>query len=189
VANTRVAAFVDETATIVSTTPRCQVVGQHVAACANPPSVGALVTIAGGGTGLLDPPILVYLDDGDDRVSSFSFLARVLISGGEGDDELTGGPDTDELTGGDGADQLRGGAGGDGLYGGSGHDRLVGGPGLDLLDGDSENFPAHTGDDLIDARDGERDVVRCGPGFDVVYADLGVDTVDGSCEQVLAGPA
>jgi hypothetical protein len=59
---------------------------------------------------------------------------------------------------------LDGGAQEDLLQGGAGADTLTGGPGVDLLRG-------RAGDDHIFARDGEKDSISCGPGFDTVEAD------------------
>lgn len=58
----------------------------------------------------------------------------------------------------------------------AGADEVVPGPGRDDVDGGP-------GADLIRARDGERDAVRCGPGRDTVLADRR-DVVRG-CERVL----
>jgi Ca2+-binding RTX toxin-like protein len=52
------------------------------------------------------------------------------------------------------------------LNGGAGTDRLYGGP----------------GNDVLRARDGQRDVVDCGPGRDTAYVDR-LDRVSG-CETV-----
>jgi hypothetical protein len=59
---------------------------------------------------------------------------------------------------------LAGGTQEDLLQGGAGADTLNGGPGVDLLRG-------RAGDDHILARDGEKDSISCGPGFDTVEAD------------------
>ena len=58
----------------------------------------------------------------------------------------------------------RGGAGADTVKAGAGKDTLDGGPGKDTLDGGA-------GNDTITAKDGKRDVVRCGKGSDTVRAD------------------
>jgi hypothetical protein len=54
--------------------------------------------------------------------------------------------------------------------------RLNGGPGSDFI-------AAGTGIDVVLARDGARDLVYCGGGYDVV-ADA-FDRVDASCERVV----
>ena len=75
-----------------------------------------------------------------------------------------------------GADVLRGTAGPDVISGRGGNDRLYGGKGRDRLDGGA-------GNDSIYARDGVRDVIRCGPGRDRVSADR-TDSVARDCEVV-----
>ena len=80
------------------------------------------------------------------------------------------------ITGSRSADRLRGTAEADTLRGLGGADFLDGGRGRDTLDGG----PA---DDLLEADDGTRDIVRCGPGRDVVEADR-VDLVGSDCEVV-----
>jgi arylsulfatase A-like enzyme len=74
------------------------------------------------------------------------------------------------------ADTLSGGEGDDVLFGRAGRDRLVGGPGGDV-------FYGGYGPDRVEARDGTRDVIVCGPGRDVVFADL-LDGVGRGCEVV-----
>jgi Ca2+-binding RTX toxin-like protein len=91
-------------------------------------------------------------------------------------DRLFGGTGNDTLLGGDGDDRLRGGLGDDVLHGQDGNDRLRGGRGRDTVYGEA-------GDDRLVVRDGEADVVDCGPGFDRVRADP-MDVVDTSCEVV-----
>jgi BNR repeat-like domain/RTX calcium-binding nonapeptide repeat (4 copies) len=87
----------------------------------------------------------------------------------------TNGPD--RLAGTSRADTIAGLAGGDRLSGGAGPDFLHGGPGRDSLD-------AGRGADRVAASyDGGRDTVRCGPGADIVNADL-VDSVAADCELV-----
>jgi Ca2+-binding RTX toxin-like protein len=79
----------------------------------------------------------------------------------------------DRLRGRPGHDCLIGGTGGDQLDGEKGNDRLTGGVGGDVLvDGFGTNaFDAGPGSDRVDARNGSRETVRCGPGFDRVRAD------------------
>jgi Ca2+-binding RTX toxin-like protein len=91
-----------------------------------------------------------------------------------GDDCLNGGRGDDLLAGGDGDDRADGGSGADMVAGDSGDDRLIGGPGRDRLQGGP-------GADRVNARDGERDVVRCGPGRDRARVDA-IDSVAG-CER------
>jgi hypothetical protein len=70
---------------------------------------------------------------------------------------------------------LKGGPGADMLIGSSFRDAIDGGPGRDLLRGGA-------GADLIFARDGFRDVVRCGSGKDTAHID-GRDLTSG-CEKL-----
>ncbi len=67
-------------------------------------------------------------------------------------------------------------AGNDAVDAGAGNDSISGGPGRDLL-------LAGLGFDIVDARDGERDVVRCGRNDDLVFADR-LDRVADDCERV-----
>ena len=97
------------------------------------------------------------------------------LVGRGGDDCLTGGPGDDVLAGGDGNDRLVAGTGADLARGNAGNDRLIGGPGRDRLEGGP-------GDDAISAADGQRDLVRCGPGEDRATVDR-LDRVSG-CERV-----
>jgi Ca2+-binding RTX toxin-like protein len=62
---------------------------------------------------------------------------------------------------------LSGGAGGDDLYGSPGRDELYGG----------------AGDDFLEAKDGGRDYMNCGPGRDAASVDL-EDLVSRSCEAI-----
>jgi Ca2+-binding RTX toxin-like protein len=114
---------------------------------------------------------------GDDRLQAVSTdTTGDTLEGDEGNDVLVGGDRPDTLRGGPGADRLNGGASGDDLWGG---------PGRDLLNGGG-------GSDLIDARDGERDVVSCGTNAvkstapsetDSAYVDR-KDVVSRDCEFV-----
>jgi Ca2+-binding RTX toxin-like protein len=76
----------------------------------------------------------------------------------------------------DGAISIHGGSGEDALIGGSGDDEIYGLSGRDLLVGGA-------GDDFIEASDGTRDQVRCGPGQDVVSVDE-KDFIARDCETV-----
>jgi Ca2+-binding RTX toxin-like protein len=93
------------------------------------------------------------------------------IEGGKGDDTLSGGKGADELLGGPGADHLYGGAGADELFDDEGRDVLFGGP----------------GNDRFSTKDGNHDVVECGPGEDVAVGDPH-DTFN-DCEHVYTSDA
>jgi hypothetical protein len=103
--------------------------------------------------------------DGDDR-----------LSGDDGDDALYGAGGRDILKGGRGRDRLFGGAGGDTLDGDAGNDKLVGGR-------DPNTVRGGPGDDSVDARNGRKDRIDCGPGKkDSAKVDK-TDRVKG-CEKV-----
>ena len=126
----------------------------------------------------------VYVQTGDRNdkvVATIDAPLGVTLSGGAGNDyvDVKGtaggvpGPNTPNLLGGDGADQvygwqfsdnLSGGLGDDILGAGRGSDRLDGGLGADRLDGGEDN-------DTIYARDGYRDFVACGTGYDSARSD------------------
>jgi hemolysin type calcium-binding protein len=90
---------------------------------------------------------------------------------------VTGTPRSDRLVGTPRADSILGLAGTDELLARGGADFVQGGPGRDTHD-------AGPGDDLIaTSYDAANDVVRCGPGLDVVNADL-TDRVARDCELV-----
>ena len=134
-----------------------------------------------------------------------------VLDGGAGDDRLAGGGGADTLSGGDGHDRAvflggvahdiaLGGAAPDvigadveGITTGYTDDRVVGDARANLIEthrGDdtvdpgagADEVDASHGDDLILARDGEADVVRCGPGADRAVVDA-ADTV-AECEVV-----
>ncbi|MGH3242417.1 MAG: hypothetical protein ACRDNL_18720, partial [Spirillospora sp.] len=98
--------------------------------------------------------------------------------GGRKRDKLRGTAAADSLRGRGGRDILRGKRGSDCLAGGRGGDRLDGGP-------DDDRLKGGPGGDRIDAKDGEKDIVRCGPGFDRVRVDR-KDQVRG-CERQRGG--
>jgi hypothetical protein len=89
------------------------------------------------------------------------------LTGTTGNDVIYGLGGNDVLRGANGNDVLFGGIGSDVLYGGTGRDRLYGGP----------------GNDTLQARDGQRDVVDCGPGRDIAHVDR-IDRVSG-CERIV----
>jgi len=124
---------------------------------------------------------------GADRIVGFGSADQIF--GGPGNDRINGGPYSDDdegdlIDGGPGNDVLDGGNAqqadygvyDDVLYGRSGNDGLRGGPGRDILDGGP-------GNDTIQARDGGRDEVRCGPGNDLALVDRR-DHVARDCEHV-----
>lgn len=93
-----------------------------------------------------------------------------------GDCTIIGTAERDLLVGRGGNDVICGLEGNDALYGRSGDDTLRGGRQSDAMFGGR-------GNDTIQASDGARDLVHCGPGNDTVTADR-IDIVHRSCENV-----
>ncbi len=111
------------------------------------------------------------------RLAALALVLFFLVGTAASARLVTGTPRNDRLTGTPRADVMRGLAGRDLLLGGAGADFLQGGPGADRVD-------AGPGSDLVAiSYDGARDVARCGPGADVVNADL-PDRVARDCELV-----
>jgi Ca2+-binding RTX toxin-like protein len=140
---------------------------------------------------------LIRGTDGDDSLAAAGpGPTRIYGLGGAdaiqtgGDDRAYGGPGNDNLSGSgvmlggkdddriaaDSPARIGGEDGDDAITGSDGPDRIDGGPGADSIS-------AHRGADRIQVRDGERDVVRCGPGRDRVIADK-KDSVARDCERV-----
>ncbi len=117
-----------------------------------------------GRGGMVD---LLLGEAGPDRL--YGERGTDLIAGGNGDDRLSGGR---------GDDLLEGEAGDDVLLGASGDDELAGGPGGDT-------HAAGPGDDALATRDGRRDAVLGGPGYDRGLVDRRLDFVRGV--EILAG--
>ncbi len=89
---------------------------------------------------------------------------------------IKGNAKSNRLKGTAGGDKISGKGGKDVLLGRGGDDCLLGGKGRDKYSGGS-------GADTIRAKDKTRDVIRCGAGRDVVFADK-VDRVGKDCERV-----
>ena len=90
------------------------------------------------------------------------------VTGTERADRLVGTRFADTIRGRGGNDRITGGAGGDLLHGGAGRDTVLGETGPDRI--------------AVNA-DGAKDAAACGPGLDVVNAELS-DAVDADCEIV-----
>jgi hypothetical protein len=111
------------------------------------------------------------------RLAALVAVAFLALGATAGARLVTGTPRNDRLVGTQRADSIRGLAGNDVLLGRGGADFLLGGTGRDRLD-------AGPGNDLVESSyDGSRDTARCGPGTDVVNADL-ADGVARDCELV-----
>ena len=132
----------------------------------------------------------LYGRGGHDRITGLA--GRDRLYGGDGDDKLHGSAGKDRLYAGNGNDRLYGdsdrdllnaGPGDDMVYGGAGDDVLHGGAGSDQFN-TNEGFPTGgDGNDTIYARDGEEDVINCGPGVDTAVLDAVEDGVF-DCENI-----
>ena len=116
---------------------------------------------------------------GQDSVSYAGPEPVAVSLDGVADDGVAGqganvGADVEDIYGGGGNDTLAGNAGVNTIDGGAGDDAITPGAGRDSSFGDA-------GDDTIFSRDGEADVVDCGPGNDIAHVDR-FDFVSG-CEQ------
>jgi Ca2+-binding RTX toxin-like protein len=168
-------------------------------------SGGDLVSAGAGGDTVRagDGKDSVFGEDGDDLLIGGS--GRDLFTGGGGDDVVRGGPGGDQVgslaprTGMAGNDVYWGGRGIDViLEHGSGDDVLRGGPSRRAADaffdrefldpaGGADRVFGGGGPDFVQLRDdGSRDIVRCGPGDDVVDYVAAQDPLDRlfGCEDV-----
>jgi len=114
------------------------------------------------------------------------------LIGTEGPDVISGkgrgdlirahrGPDL--VLGGAGFDRLRGARGADRLLDSGGGAKMVGGKGRDEFNMKNGVEVGGSGNDVIHARDGFRDVINCGPGNDVAIVDRSEDGVF-DCERI-----
>ena len=161
------------------------------------------------------PPVLLTLAGGNDDgfpgegddvtgVEKVETHTSGRYVGTDADEEFYGGGDETTVEGGGGndtiytsygKDAINGGAGNDTIRGYDGNDAIVGGPGEDTLIGDTLGqtcnvltCSTYIGNDVIDARDGERDSLDCGLGADTALVDA-ID-VHTNCETVqVAGAA
>jgi Ca2+-binding RTX toxin-like protein len=137
---------------------------------------------------------LVGSDGPDDFEIAWNAYEQTMEStllGHGGDDKLVGNTFRETIDGGAGDDVLEGGFNDDVITGGPGRDRINGddtSPQCGLISG---QCVVPFGSDTVNARDGEADVIDCGPGEDRAVVDA-VDTVQ-NCEAVdkagaVAGP-
>lgn len=170
----------------------CVAAGLRAVRCpvdlSDPAIVGMRFDVAtGGGDDRIDLRAMPDLPGGSltgSTETQFNGPARPEFSAGGGNDlVLTGAFDADGDLG-NGADRLRGGPGSDGaafevegggISGGRGPDRLIGGPGDDWLvgalgddflkgDAGRDILVGSLGNDRLHSRDGQVDLVACGPG-------------------------
>jgi Ca2+-binding RTX toxin-like protein len=150
----------------------------------------SFISCPGGGLECSGTPL-------DDRIKGTDSGERILGFGGNdtidgkgGIDTVVG--DTDLDTSVVGNDNLDGGEGSDHIFGFGGSDTLVGGPGEDYIDavgqetsGSQDTISAGSGIDEVQAGDGFKDIISCGPGgSDRAFVDAGLDTVSKDCERV-----
>ena len=108
---------------------------------------------------------------GDDRLRGRR--GEDHLHGGSGEDALFGGAHDDLIHGRRQADKAVGGNGNDDILTGKGSDIARGGPdGDQLFDNEGHDIlRGGKGNDRFSARDGDRDVIRCGPGEDIAILD------------------
>jgi Ca2+-binding RTX toxin-like protein len=117
---------------------------------------------------------------------------RDTICGFDGDDTIDALGGNDWIDGGGGGgggwDIIKGGPGNDTISGGNGPDRISGGPGNDHITGGlyPDRLSGGSGNDWIDAADGYRDSVDCGPGNDTIVTAKPGDKIK-NCEHVVFG--
>ena len=85
-----------------------------------------------------------------------------------------------------GNDTIFAGPGVDIVFGGSGDDTIFARAKVDVAAPGADTVFAGPGNDTVFVRDGEPDVVSCGSGTDVVFADP-TDVTRPSCERVHVG--
>jgi Ca2+-binding RTX toxin-like protein len=112
-----------------------------------------------------------------------------VFNSGNGGSRLVGSPGADRLRSYDDRDTIEAGAGDDWIETGYGDDTIDPGPGRDTVNAEAGSGSCNflvcrigSGNDTINARDGEADSIDCGVGTDVARVDA-VDTVAG-CETV-----
>jgi Ca2+-binding RTX toxin-like protein len=125
------------------------------------------------------------------NLASTTFDARVSISGGGGDDQITAGAEDDQISGGAGNDVINAGDGENRVDGGDGDDRLTGGADEDYLSGGAGNdtLTGNAGDDKLDGGAGD-DTITGGAGNDRLSAGDGTDNLSGGDgDDTLVGTA
>jgi Ca2+-binding RTX toxin-like protein len=131
------------------------------------------------------------LGDGSNN-EIYGLRGKDYVGGKAAADTLFGGTGNDEVAGGSGKDRMKGGSGVDTLLGRPGYDSLIDQPEKGSFAQQSSQHGAYQvqassrpdrllggrGNDTIRARDGNRDIIRGGPGYDKAYVDR-VDKVTG----------
>jgi endoglycosylceramidase len=122
------------------------------------------------------------LADGRSALQVVGTRRSEQLVGSRGRDVIVCGAGRDRVVARAGADTIRCGPGNDRIWTGAGADLAYGGPGADLLAGEegadrltggsgTDRFSGGRDADRLLARDGRRELVRCGPGRDRVSAD------------------
>jgi Ca2+-binding RTX toxin-like protein len=153
-------------------------------------------------------------NEGNDRI--WGGRGADQLHGGIGDDRIWGADGNDTSYGEDGNDLMGGGTGDDKQYGGAGNDTIYAGRGRDESWGEAGDdtlwalarkdvhgrndilgdvLHGGEGNDTFKTRDGEADVIDCGPGVDTalldfkdVIVDATAENANGSCEVVNRQP-
>ena len=139
--------------------------------CPNAPDGFCYGTNAGDG---------MYGTDFVDKM--YGFHGADLMYGYDSADRMYGGDEIgwrDKIRGQRGEDLVQGNRGDDALYAGNGDDTAYGGRGDDLIQGGYGNdvLSDGYGADRVNARDGQKDLIICGPGSDLIYLDAGLDVL------------
>jgi Ca2+-binding RTX toxin-like protein len=142
-----------------------------------------VVPVSGGRGRRITNPCRFTGTSGNDVLFGTDYLD--YIRGLGGNDRVLARGGRNRIEGNGGNDSIASGAGADAIFGGPGDDRIAAGPGNDLIVGGPgrDTIAAGRGNDTVEARDGFRDVVDCGPGRDRAEVDR-LDVVRG-CERVL----
>jgi Ca2+-binding RTX toxin-like protein len=140
-------------------------------------------TVEGDGPAVRGAPVPAGEDTilgGDGRDVLRGGPGRDTINGEGGNDTIEGGTVGDVLEGGTGNDWLEGQAGGDRVSGGSGDDHVRGNDGIDRLEGGPGRDTILPGNqaDVVDAIDGERDILQCAQSPAVVDGPFLADEID-----------
>jgi Ca2+-binding RTX toxin-like protein len=138
-----------------------------------------LVRLSVPGTAVSDVIVKSINRDSDPKSNSRETMTRIYpcwIAGTDFDDTLTGT---------NAGEQICARAGNDTIYGLGGNDTIDAGIGSDIVypGAGRDRVKAGEGGDTVYARDGQRDVITCGRGFDLVIADR-IDDVGRDCDVV-----
>jgi hypothetical protein len=145
---------------------------------------GNVLTVSGASSG----PITLQLDAGQgfdgfvfqvstDGAGGTEVSLAKVISGGNGNSNLTGTAGNDVISGGNGNDSINSGDGNDSLSGGNGNDILVAGNGNDRLSGGNgdDTLTVGNGNNVLDGGNGN-DIFHVGTGDNSLTGGNGGDT-------------